>query len=87
MEVYNFSVDTSVNPPRIILNSTDSIEIPSKLEKYEYLDAIELLGNNFAVFFQTKEEHSKVLNGEIKYGFLVTHLIKMEDKIKGILPQ
>jgi len=27
------------------------------------------------------------MNGEIKYCFIVTHLIKMEDKIVNILPK
>ncbi len=33
-EVYHFSIDETLLPPRIIVNSTDSIEIPALSEKY-----------------------------------------------------
>lgn len=51
------------------------------------MDSVEILGENFAVFYQTKDDENRYTKGEIKYGFIVTHLIKMEDKIKNLLPQ
>lgn len=44
VEIYQFKVDITVHPPRIGLESTDSIEIPEFPKGYEYVDAVEILG-------------------------------------------
>ncbi len=43
-----------MNPPRLVLSSSDSIEIPHFPGGYEYVEAVEILGENFAVFYQTR---------------------------------
>ena len=54
VEIYQFSIDEAVHPPRISVCSTDSMEIPEKSDCYEYLDCIEVLWENFAIFYQLK---------------------------------
>lgn len=44
------------------------------------------MNDNFVVIYQTKPESNKFVKGELIYCFIVTHLIKMEEKIKEILP-
>lgn len=76
-----------MHPPRIIVNSTDSIEIPPLPPHFEFVEAVEILADNFAVFYQLCPSDNKLLKGETKYAFIVTHMIKMEDKLRNILPQ
>lgn len=51
-----------------------------------FLELIELYAENFVIFYQYNNISSKLINGEIKYGFIITHSIKMEEKINNILP-
>jgi hypothetical protein len=55
VEVYNFSIDETVHPPRIIVDSTDSIQIPPFSNHYEFVEAVEILSDNFSVFYQLKQ--------------------------------
>jgi|GWRWMinimDraft_12_1066020.scaffolds.fasta_scaffold284692_1 hypothetical protein len=63
VEIYQFKVDLTVNPPRLSLESTDSIELPPFPNGYEYVDAVEILTDNFAIFYQTKQEYNKMMHG------------------------
>lgn len=40
VEVYNFSIDENQHPPRIIVESTDSLQIPAFSDKYEYVNTV-----------------------------------------------
>lgn len=64
------------NPPRIILESTDSILSKITEEGYSFLDLLEMLNDNIVVFYQISEEKNNSLSGEIKYSFCVTQKIK-----------
>lgn len=44
------------------------------------------MGDNFAVFYQLKPSENNLVRGETKYIFIITHWIKMEEKLKNILP-
>ncbi len=48
---------------------------------------MEILGDNFALFYHLKPSANKLLRGETKYLFIITHMIRMEDKLKNILTQ
>lgn len=56
VEMYNFCINEQVHPPRIIVQSTDSLLIPQFSNKYEYVEALEVLGDNYAIFYQLKPE-------------------------------
>lgn len=53
---------------------------------YEFFDVIEIIKPNFAVFYHTKKDSYKQMHGELKYAFVISVEIKIEDKIKKLLP-
>lgn len=55
LELYKFTVNTISNPPRIVLESTDSILTPITDNSYSFLDVLEMLHDNLAVFYQISE--------------------------------
>jgi hypothetical protein len=75
-----------LSPPRIILESTDSIWSKMHDEDYVFLEVLEMLNDNIVVFYQVSDDKNNSSSGEIKYAFNVTQKVKLEDKIKRILP-
>ena len=75
-----------MNPPRIILESTDSIWSKATEDGYGFLEVLEMMNDNIVVFYQISEEKNNSLSGEIKYSFCVTQKVKFEDKVKSVLP-
>jgi hypothetical protein len=68
------------------LESTDSIYSKMRDSDYIFLDVLQMLNDNFVVFYQISETKNNSLSGEIKYAFAVTHKVKFDDKIRQILP-
>lgn len=63
VELYQFTIDVSSNPPRITISSTDSIELPPIDPQLEYLNIVEVLGPNFALFYQTRPDKNTLQRG------------------------
>ncbi len=66
----------TLSPPRIILESTDSIWSKMNESNYVFLEVLEMLHDNIVVFYQVSEEKNNSLSGEIKYAFNVTQKVK-----------
>jgi hypothetical protein len=54
MEMYQFLLNLNAIPPKISLKSSDSIEIPLFDDSFEYFEALQLNGDNYALFYQMK---------------------------------
>jgi hypothetical protein len=85
MELYRLALSPAT-PAKIVLASTDSLQLPALGDDYEYLESLALSGDNFAVFFQSRPGQNVRLNGEVKYCFLVSHQVRLEEKILAVLP-
>ena len=68
----------------MIIKDFDSIYIPNLPPSYEFVDSVDIMSENFVIIYQTKPEENRFTKGELFYAFIVTHLIKIEDKIKEI---
>ena len=53
----------ALNPPRIILESTDSIYSKMHDEAYSFVEILEMINENFVVFYQIKKKKNNSLSG------------------------
>ena len=51
MEIYQFKINMSVLPPRIELESLDSIEIMGVKEDCKLIEVVPIFNNNYALFY------------------------------------
>lgn len=75
--MYRFSINMTLNPPRIVLESTDSIWSKMNDENYTFLEVLEMLNDNIVVFYQINDKKNHSANGEVKYAFIVTQQVKI----------
>ena len=52
VEVYNFSIDMNAKPEKIVLHTTDSIELKKLPDKVSYMSVLRAFKDNFALFFE-----------------------------------
>ena len=84
IDMYNLNIDLISNPPKISLQSTDSIMVNALTSGYTFLDLLRLDQNKYAFFYQIPEPN---FSGEVKYQFFITLPWNFSDKVNSILPK
>ena len=68
----------NVKPEKIVLHTTDSIELKKVPEHARFLSVLKTVDNNFAIFYEDKIKKRHQTKGEITYYFELTQNITVK---------
>ena len=69
VDMYNLTLDLLANPPKISLDSTDSIMVNTHTSGYSFFDVLRLDTSRYAFFYQISTPN---YSGEVQYQFFIT---------------
>jgi len=73
-----------VKPEKIVLHTTDSIELKRLPDKVSYMSVLRAFKDNFALFFEDSLKKKIQTRGEITYYFEISQNTTVKDKMNLI---